>query len=697
MEPRPLLELDVQQAISSILQKPHWWIKSRDPEIRKRWMDEVEQQLLLKTFGHSLVNWRHGQEPLDCLEELLQEPDSLEKHTKLRVWLKGIITGFGMDAESDEEYSDAESVEDEETEKKDTAGLTEEERKSRALKQEVESQQSYPTVKWTLNQLLLHEKLSVVPVEQWTEETIGDTIARARGIEDPELVPRAAQFVLAVRRGVSAEDALLIPPGSDLLGVDRLVKLQMHCEKIHCELNAVQLYMTKVIMQIAEREGLNTDTDPNKVVLRSAGVDGVWISDNAVPEDVAAKFKSEVAVLESVPDDEKDWHPHSNERVLDLVHPSLFCCVFGQTLKASRALEPSSFSMPAEQMNRLMFTGSEVVKRPTGCSTDYQWIPTDFVVAEGGEPRREGDVAVRTLSYINNLHPEQHTDLYDSIGEILARFVPLFEHMLSDRAAGMLPSTFNVDMISHDSWRELPRRPRVPDVVELPPEEVTISLRGKTLQIIVKIAEIVLTPENPDYEGGAWHIEGTPAERIVGTGIYYFACENIQDSRLAFRAEVEEPPYQQSDDDGVAEIYGLFNEELLVQVLGSVESSTYRCVVFPNWLQHQVQPFTLEDLSKPGVRKFLAFFLVDPEHPVPSTSVVPPQQQKWIEPALESMIQQLRLVDVVGQNIQSMMPRGMSLLAAKQHRLQLMEERAAAHEDGDDTFGNSRYFSLCEH
>ena len=28
----------------------------------------------------------------------------------------------------------------------------------------------------------------------------------------------------------------------------------------------------------------------------------------------------------------QDWHPNSNEQVLDLVHPSLHCFVFGKTL-----------------------------------------------------------------------------------------------------------------------------------------------------------------------------------------------------------------------------------------------------------------------------------------------------------------------------------------------------------------------------
>ena len=36
----------------------------------------------------------------------------------------------------------------------------------------------------------------------------------------------------------------------------------------------------------------------------------------------------------------------------------------------------------------------------------------------------------------------------------------------------------------------------------------TISLKGQTLQVIVKLANIVLAPGAPPYEGGSWHIEG---------------------------------------------------------------------------------------------------------------------------------------------------------------------------------------------
>ena len=36
----------------------------------------------------------------------------------------------------------------------------------------------------------------------------------------------------------------------------------------------------------------------------------------------------------------------------------------------------------------------------------------------------------------------------------------------------------------------------------------TKCLCGTTMQVIVKLANIVLTPEKPEYGGGTWHVEG---------------------------------------------------------------------------------------------------------------------------------------------------------------------------------------------
>ncbi|OWZ03719.1 hypothetical protein PHMEG_00024499 [Phytophthora megakarya] len=332
-------------------------------------------------------------------------------------------------------------------------------------------------------------------------------------------------------------------------------------------------------------------------------------------------------ILENVSFDEKDWHPRSGQQILDLVHPSLFCYVFGQTLKSSRMFDPTSCSSPAEQMHQLMFNGSDIVEGPDGSDIAFQWIPTDLTVTQGGD---DNGFKVRCLSYINSLHPEQHKDMYKSIEDIFAKFVSL-----------------------------------LPDVINLP-QKSKVSLRGKTLQAIVKVADIIFTPENPWYRGGEWHIEGTPAENI-----------NITASRLALRAEIEEPFYQQNDDSGVAGTFGLFHGDRLIQEFGLVQAMTSRCVVFPNSLQHRVEPFELEYHIRPGRRKILAFFLVDFNKPIPSTSVNSPQHQAWRECGFELMIEKCRLVDVGEQNIRVVLLRGMSLAQAKKHCLDLMEERTA--------------------
>lgn len=65
------------------------------------------------------------------------------------------------------------------------------------------------------------------------------------------------------------------------------------------------------------------------------------------------------------------------------------------------------------------------------------------------------------------------------------------------------------------------------------------------MQIIVKYASIVLTPENAEYKGGTWHVEGMRNENIVASAIAYLRCDNVTPSRLAFRSMVDEPVYGQ--------------------------------------------------------------------------------------------------------------------------------------------------------
>lgn len=63
--------------------------------------------------------------------------------------------------------------------------------------------------------------------------------------------------------------------------------------------------------------------------IESATVEGVYQSDALIDDRLLQDLQEQVAQLEDIPEKDKDWHPGSNNQVLDLVHPSLFCLVNG--------------------------------------------------------------------------------------------------------------------------------------------------------------------------------------------------------------------------------------------------------------------------------------------------------------------------------------------------------------------------------
>ncbi|WP_331728458.1 DUF4246 domain-containing protein [Streptomyces sp. NBC_00158] len=410
-----------------------------------------------------------------------------------------------------------------------------------------------------------------------------------------------------------------------------------------------------------------------------SAVDGVWQSDSLVDEELRSRLREAVRPLEEVPEAERDWHPGSDGQVLDLVHPSLFCLVRGVSGGPEEA-----WRNPTNQYSKHEF------------SEKFQWLPTDVEVDD------EGGVAFR--SYVNNVHPETRHELAAVLPDVFARMLPLWENVLTDLRHPRPPrieadpygwydsepeypvrSSFGDDTAyaearsaweeAHELWWET-RRPVVPDAPDFTPpappgEDDRVGLRGRRLQVIVKLATIHLTPEKPEYAGGSWHVEGMLNERIVSTGIYYWDSENITDSTLSFRAALDDPDYEQNDDEGVREVYGLENEEALNQVLGSAATPAGRCLAFPNVLQHRVGAFRLADPARPGHRKILAFFLVDPSTTITSTSDVPPQQP-WSATST------------------------MTLEQALEYREELMRERKFFVAEHNEQL-YEREFSLCEH
>jgi len=155
-------------------------------------------------------------------------------------------------------------------------------------------------------------------------------------------------------------------------------------------------------------------------------------------------------------------------------------------------------------------------------------MPSDFAVDDDGK--------VTLISpYINNIHPTRHKELYSAIPEILQRALPMFERVLSDLLRPLLPMRVTMPSGSGDCIWEggvpypntssedeyyddkdawfAKREFRIPDGKkryngDLRIMDNQISLKGRTLQVLVKLANIILTPERPEYPGGKWHVEG---------------------------------------------------------------------------------------------------------------------------------------------------------------------------------------------
>ncbi|KAH9264714.1 hypothetical protein BASA83_011817 [Batrachochytrium salamandrivorans] len=239
-------------------------------------------------------------------------------------------------------------------------------------------------------------------------------------------------------------------------------------------------------------------------IISPGAVERTFVMDHGVPDSVYKSLIHGVAILEDVPDYKKDWHPGTDNMVLDLIHPSLFCLVDGLTYIPSLSLRSQAFS--GISWESLQHNQSVAVIPTFGCSSEFsyrfQWLP----------------------------------NLYKTIASVFECFVPMLENLtgtmrsnseyirIDDPSEGY---SYHNDYDYDDDLSvtiarsvHVPRMPKSfggPDTLPLP-----ISLRGRHLQVIVKLASIHLTPDKPRYNGGSWRIEGTTNESIVATCLYYY-------------------------------------------------------------------------------------------------------------------------------------------------------------------------------
>ena len=208
--------------------------------------------------------------------------------------------------------------------------------------------------------------------------------------------------------------------------------------------------------------------------------EGVCYSKGKVTEDLKKKLKANIEELgKKTP---IDFHPKSNDIVRDLVHPALYPYIKG----VSKLKNSSNIPKDPTNDEPVDFWGRKYE------DSKFQWLPTPFEITE--------DKRVKIKEYINNLDREAFPELYENLENLFEITLPFFEEVWSYSKA--------VKFFTGDDGEEFDENETL--------QKEKISFAGRELQVIVKIVDYILQPEQ-EYEG-VWHAEGMSHENIVMTG-----------------------------------------------------------------------------------------------------------------------------------------------------------------------------------
>ncbi|KAJ6474162.1 hypothetical protein C8R45DRAFT_935569 [Mycena sanguinolenta] len=378
-------------------------------------------------------------------------------------------------------------------------------------------------------------------------------------------------------------------------------------DKRMTENGALLRFSMKVDYVLAELAGYAQIADNTRGIERGC-FDAIWYSDRLISDDLTERLKIAVSVLENVPDSEKDWHPGSNEQVLDLVHPSLYCIVYGRT----------------HAYDSLLVTASNS-RRPALLCNDHECLCKQLF----SETRLDA-----FLDAIRALRPE-----------------------------------LKVEAIHTYCGSLLPMKPRL--------NQAKIFMQG---YFSVNMAQ------------GAYELSTTKLSCATGLQSLQEGPRRVQVASITrSRRRV---------------IYAVTNRLFLAR--GTSENRERvtkrgRALSWPNQYQHRVSPFELADPSKPGHRKILAIFLVDPTiNHIPSTTVVPPQQAEWATEALQESLEDSgslvsRLPQEVADLVKEQLPTTfMRHEEAEEYRVALMKERKVfVRKHSGTAYGVT--MNMCEH
>lgn len=289
-------------------------------------------------------------------------------------------------------------------------------------------------------------------------------------------------------------------------------------------------------------------------------------SDCILSDELRQELKKAVTAIVEEPGFVRDYHPGSDDKELDIVHPYMFPLVFGRSrilpdrvIGIDDALPnagqgeiipvPEDPGITREDMTWRIAARTDITVKPF--SNAFQLLPFEVELGD--------DDKWHIASYINNLHPGKHRNLYGIVEKIIDTIVPLWDMALTP-LKDMLHSRARIEYhkvvyrpLSEEAERSRPKQE--PDETErdfeirlskwkerfyeaIPPEpgkfqpwavplylmselsenetnplriEEPVNLKkeyGKHgLQVIARMVDIMLGPDKPSYES-YWHVEG---------------------------------------------------------------------------------------------------------------------------------------------------------------------------------------------
>ncbi|KAJ2223892.1 hypothetical protein IWW45_008230, partial [Coemansia sp. RSA 485] len=370
-----------------------------------------------------------------------------------------------------------------------------------------------------------------------------------------------------------------------------------------------------------------------------SGVNMLWYTDIPENSDLAQEFNASLSkMLEKLPKAQyrrppKNKYNHVFEQIVD---PSLYSLVYKSTPILPKPMTspqdalhlPSFGSVPGSidgwrqavrDLNASMTEKDKENDSEQSEAASASFVPFNEKYLDLANPSERHalptdiyvnqDGSVEFKSYINNIHPEEHADMYVSISKIIAKAIPLLEQVLTDWEHPRdlrIPYDYDNSLkfpVEHpaklgkfdenceeyddyayyravDEWREtiIDATPDPEEFVEPERPFIPYSLRNKNLQVVIEITDKDMIS-----------LYDTASESIIATAVYYYKVHNGKPLSIEFLEAVE------SDMSRIGDAYDLLAHEILFGASTDEKTESY---------------------TQPAVR-------------IVSTAIVPPQQKDW--------------------------------------------------------------------